>query len=194
MGFNLVQIMSTVFQVFLILAYVSGLTTLTDENRDHTLQTPNHCPAESTSNASEMLKNIVRRWWWSYVDVITGDISKDAFNENLVTLWHVDGIFEEPQIFRFNGVEEMLNGRKGNDSIASVLDGLLAFDINKLMLGDMYVEYVRNATAKIRAFKTLLHHNRTKINFNYETWIFCKDEHQEWKIQSLTIDLDTYQI
>eukprot|EP01083_Nonionella_stella_P291839 992848_1 len=112
-------------------------------------------------------------------------------------LWLSDGILEEPGIFRYNGVSEMVNGRQGgardkDNDIDSVVDGLLAFDINKLVLGDMFVQYLTINEAKIRAFKTLLHHNKTMINYNYDTWIFIKYK-QEWKIKRLTIQLDTYQ-
>eukprot|EP01084_Bolivina_argentea_P178342 308292_1 len=144
---------------------------------------------------SEKIKNVIRKWWWSYVDVIHGDITKQQFNNNLKLLWDNDCVLEEPGVFRYNNRNEMLNGKmndENNIELPSVVNGLLNFDINKLILGDIYVEFIADNAAKVRAFKTLLHHNKRFINYNYDTWIFQKNQSNSWKIKRLTIELDTF--
>ena len=79
----------------------------------------------------------------------------------------------------------MSNGRNDDneDPIKSVLDGLLEFDINKLVLADTSVEYIEDNRAQIRAFKIFLYHNKRQINYNYDTWFFCSNhDHKKLKI------------
>lgn len=144
------------------------------------------------------VRQLIRRWWWSYVDVINNITSKDKFNDNMQDIFTSDAVLEEPGIFRYDGMDEMLDGSVEKE-LPSIVDGLLAFDIEKLLLADMYVQFdtndhngpVRGAT--VRAFKTLLYGDQKNINYNYDYWTLIKTgPKNKWKAKELTIYLDTY--
>ena len=47
--------------------------------------------------------------------------NKTRYFDKLKQLWSDDGIMEEPGIFKYNGINELLNGRDDNDENGSIL-------------------------------------------------------------------------